>query len=406
MGVLRRSLTVLPFLVLVTTLLMAVPAWAAPNLSITKEGPARVEPGERFVYTIEVRNTGPDAATGVVVTDELPEGVTFVGSDSATCTNLGDTDTDGRDEIECTFPAPLAAETGRRTIELRVEAPPDAGSIENRAFVNSNETEREPSNLVATTVAPNLVIRKLDDPDSVRAEGLLNYTLRVTNEGAENATNVVIVDDLPLADVDFIRVLAPAGFTCEHDGGLVRCEGTIASGQTRSVEITVEAEKAGTIENTAEVRSGRVFIARDTERTEVEARDNSGGGGGTTTGGGSTTGGTTTGGTTTGANTTGGTNTSDTTTAEAQADALRGENVSASEFRCEDIVEISQSANRDQYNFSSARIQECLARQVIDGVKADRLANTGGPPLLPIAACILAGLGIFAGRALFPRRGR
>jgi len=39
------------------------PAWAqdpapAPELSITKAGPARVEPGEEFVYTIVVENKG------------------------------------------------------------------------------------------------------------------------------------------------------------------------------------------------------------------------------------------------------------------------------------------------------------------------------------------------------------
>ena len=71
-----------------------------------------------------------------------------------------------------------------------------------------------------------------------------------------------------------------------------------------------------------------------------------------------------------------------------------------------EIVEISQSASRDQYNFSATRLQECLAREVIDDVKGDRLADTGGASLLPIAGCILAGLGLFVGRALFSRRER
>jgi hypothetical protein len=95
------------------------------------------------------------------------------------------------------------------------------------------------------------------------------------------------------------------------------------------------------------------------------------------------------------------------TTAETQsADGLRaGDGVSSNEgFSCVDIVDISQSASRNQYNFSSARLQECLARQVIDDVKGDRLADTGGAPLLPIAASLLAGVGIFVGRALVSRR--
>jgi hypothetical protein len=106
--------------------------------------------------------------------------------------------------------------------------------------------------------------------------------------------------------------------------------------------------------------------------------------------------------------TTGTTTTPDTTSAGTQsADELRaGDEARAAGFSCVEIVEISQSASRDQYNFSAARLQECLAREVIDDVKGDRLADTGGASLLPIAGCILAGLGLFVGRALFSRRER
>jgi hypothetical protein len=76
----------------------------------------------------------------------------------------------------------------------------------------------------------------------------------------------------------------------------------------------------------------------------------------------------------------------------------------AAELSCVDIVEISQSASRDQYNFSAVRLQECLAREVIGDVKADKLADTGGPPLLALAALLLVGAGIFVGRAVLSRR--
>jgi hypothetical protein len=97
------------------------------------------------------------------------------------------------------------------------------------------------------------------------------------------------------------------------------------------------------------------------------------------------------------------------TTAETQsADGLRaGDGASSNEgFSCADIVDISQSASRDQYNFSSARLQECLAREVLDGGVKGRLADTGGAPLLPIAAFLLTGVGIFVGRAVIYRRDR
>jgi hypothetical protein len=60
----NRFLVVLPVATFVLTLMLAAPAWAQADLSISKQGPATVEPGEEFVYTIIVRNTGADPATG------------------------------------------------------------------------------------------------------------------------------------------------------------------------------------------------------------------------------------------------------------------------------------------------------------------------------------------------------
>ncbi|HXS45851.1 MAG TPA: DUF11 domain-containing protein, partial [Solirubrobacterales bacterium] len=69
-------------------LALAAVAWAAPSgssdLRITKtDNPDPVNVGSTLTYTILVQNLGPDTATGVTVTDQLPKGVDFV---SATAT--------------------------------------------------------------------------------------------------------------------------------------------------------------------------------------------------------------------------------------------------------------------------------------------------------------------------------
>jgi hypothetical protein len=74
-------------------------------------------------------------------------------------------------------------------------------------------------------------------------------------------------------------------------------------------------------------------------------------------------------------------------------------------FRCEEVLEIFRSASEDQYEFSAARIEECLAREVIDD-RRGKLAETGGPPLLPVAAFLLIGAGIFVGRSVIRSRER
>lgn len=395
----NRLLMVFAFAVFVMTLLVAAPAWAVPNLSITKEGPARVEPGAVFVYTVVVRNTGADPANGVVVTDRLPEGVTFLTSTPAGCTAAADTS--GRQVVTCTVGT--LASGARQEYELRVQAPSDSGEIENRATVDSTDTDAVNSTPVTTLVASRLAITKRDDPDPLRERGLLQYTLRVTNEGNRTANDVVVLDDLP-EDVEFEDVRSD-DFTCVEDGGLIRCDGTLANGESGTVDILVEPERDGTIENTARVRSGRVVVDSATQQTTVEERNtnpppvtnpptvtNPGDSNNNTE-------------TTTAEVTTAQTTTPETTTADAQTEDLTADaDRAAAEFRCAEIVEISQSASRNQYNFSAARLQECLAREVIDDVKGERLAETGGPPLFPIAAFVLIGAGIFLGRAILSRR--
>ena len=114
-------------------------------------------------------------------------------------------------------------------------------------------------------------------------EGLLLYTLRVTNQGSTGANGVVITDDLPI-EVNLVRFESD-DFTCQEDAGLVRCTGNLPVGETGTVRILVEPEVAGTIENTAEVRVAGVRTAIDEDTAETLVV-----GGGTTTG---TTGGTT-----------------------------------------------------------------------------------------------------------------
>ncbi len=56
------------------------------DLSVTKAGPPSVVRGSQFAYTLTVANAGPSDATGVVLSDPTPAGLTFVsnGIDCAT----------------------------------------------------------------------------------------------------------------------------------------------------------------------------------------------------------------------------------------------------------------------------------------------------------------------------------
>jgi uncharacterized repeat protein (TIGR01451 family) len=260
--------------------LLAFPAkaLAAADLSIKKEGPSssRVESGEQFDYVLTVSNAeGADAAANVKVTDLLPGGVTLAKSEPDICGPIGGS------AVTC---APFALGDGEsKTITLTVTAPSDAGEITNQAKVEADGVPPENSNEVTTTVVPKLTIDKLADPDPVRVEGVLLYTLRVQNDGPGVAKGVAVTDGLPLDVVDFIDVVS-GDFFCKYTAGVVQCNANhdLDPGEIVKVVIAVEPEKAGTIQNRADVFAQGVHdpLATDTESTVVEGDGGSGGGGG------------------------------------------------------------------------------------------------------------------------------
>lgn len=136
----------------VAALALATTGAAAPtgsaNLKITKtDSPDPVNVGATLTYTITVENLGPDAATGVTVTDSLPKGVDFV---SATST-IGNCTHQGR-KVTCTLGS-LAAPTVNYglapTVTITV-LPRRAGTITNTASVKGDQKDQVSANNTAS----------------------------------------------------------------------------------------------------------------------------------------------------------------------------------------------------------------------------------------------------------------
>jgi uncharacterized repeat protein (TIGR01451 family) len=68
---------------LTTTLAVADQGPSDADLAIQIPGPVPIVPGETSIYTLTIRNHGPDPATGIVLTDVLPAGVMPVWAQSA-----------------------------------------------------------------------------------------------------------------------------------------------------------------------------------------------------------------------------------------------------------------------------------------------------------------------------------
>jgi uncharacterized repeat protein (TIGR01451 family) len=129
------------------------------DISVSKsDAPDPVNTGGNVTYTITVTGGGPDTiASGVVVTDTLPSGVSFVSATvsptgAGTCSPVGDTVTCNLAAITGASPAPAV------TITIVANVTALGGTRTNTVTVAMNEADPAPGNNTAsasTTVLPN-----------------------------------------------------------------------------------------------------------------------------------------------------------------------------------------------------------------------------------------------------------
>ena len=139
----RRRLAFVALLVFAVAAIPAVTA-AAPsgssNLRITKsDSPDPVRVGAQLTYTIGVENRGPDPATGVTVTDNLPRTVDLVSASGpgGPCTQQGQ-------NVRCPIGAlaPVGVNYGgTQTAVTIVVTPRSSGTIRNTATVKGDQKD-------------------------------------------------------------------------------------------------------------------------------------------------------------------------------------------------------------------------------------------------------------------------
>jgi uncharacterized repeat protein (TIGR01451 family) len=202
---------------------------SAPVLAISKaDSPDPVQAGGNLTYTLTYQNTGNEVAHDVVITDYLPEDVTYVSAsvtpslaDSTLTWNIGD----------------LSPADGQQTMTINVtvnSSVADGTILENaaniwcRQDVGSYITET-----TAVHAAPVLTITKTDSPDPVEAGGTLTYSVTVTNSGNTDATNVVVTETYD-ANFNF------SSATPSPDAGTNNqwTFASIAAGETKTIVIT------------------------------------------------------------------------------------------------------------------------------------------------------------------------
>lgn len=167
-----------------------------------------VSPGEVGVtYYLTVNNAGNTAANNVVIQDSIPNGTIFSSASDGGLFSGGVVEWNST-----TTPALVIMNPGDVVIiSVTVDidtAPIEAGLelIENNADVDSDEDDVDPSNNSTTDIdsldaAPDLMVTKNSVIDMVgpnEPDNEITYTIVVQNIGNQIASNVTVVDDLPI----------------------------------------------------------------------------------------------------------------------------------------------------------------------------------------------------------------
>lgn len=219
------------------------------ELSLT-DSPDPVMVGSPLTYQITVTNHGPLNAADVVLTDALPASVALVSatdSQGVACT--------GTTTVSCELGSIASGGTAAVTI---IVTPDTGGTIENTPAVTGSLTDYNLANnsatastIVVDSTMADLSIAQTDSPDPVEVGSLLTYSITINNQGPANATGVVVTDTLP-ANVDFVSAVPDQG-SCSQPGA-VNCNlGTINSGNSANITITVTPRAAGSITNQVSV---------------------------------------------------------------------------------------------------------------------------------------------------------
>jgi uncharacterized repeat protein (TIGR01451 family) len=223
------------------------------DLSLTKEVD---EPNptlnQNVTFTITVTNGGPGAANNVLVTDVLPVGLTHV-SDSASqgsydemtgIWTVGSIDAGAGATLQIVAAATsaISQNNGAEVTDVD-EFDPDSTPNNNTA----GEDDQDSANVNAVLV--DLSIDKIVNNSTPGDNEVVTFTITVSNDSDDEATGVVVNDDLP-AGLEFVSSTAGNDYDSNTGEWTV---GTVPANDEVSMQIQARVTTSNPKTNTAEI---------------------------------------------------------------------------------------------------------------------------------------------------------
>jgi uncharacterized repeat protein (TIGR01451 family) len=209
-----------------------------PSLEIQKFAPAEIQVGKPAKFVVRVRNLGNQAAEGITIQDQVPQGTKLVSTTPEAQTAGG----------ELLWDIGKLSPGEDRTVEMQL-MPVAEGEIGSVATVSYSAQ----ASVKTKCTMPQLAIR-MTAPAKVMVGHEQRVKIEVRNPGSGDATGVMLFENVPQ------NVKHAAGPALEFDIG------TLKAGETRELELVLMAEKAGKTVNVLSARAdGNLQVQQQVE---------------------------------------------------------------------------------------------------------------------------------------------
>jgi uncharacterized repeat protein (TIGR01451 family) len=236
----------------------------ATDLGISKTAPGTAVASSNISYMISATNSGPNAATSVVVTDVMPPNTTFVSISTPAGFNCSTPAVGGNGTITCNAPTFPNPSTAVFTLVLGTSPGGVGTTVSNTATITSATADFNSANNSSTasttlTGSADLAVTKTATaaPDNSKVA----YNVTVTNNGPSDAATVTMSDATP-AGTTFVSNTQTSGpaFACTNPAaggtGTITCTiGTLAAGASANFKLVFQPTGSGQTTNTATVSS-------------------------------------------------------------------------------------------------------------------------------------------------------
>lgn len=201
--------------------------------------------GDIVIWTLKITNNGPNVGTGIRLKDLIPDGLIILSCDNENYdkkTGILNIDSLNIGESKIINIKTLVNKTGTFINEASV-----SGNEYDWDLKNNNDSAG-----INVNPSADLAVEILVNDTNPKFNSLVKWTLRVTNNGPDEATGVVVCD---LLSKDLIYLSSTGNYDVKS--GLWNI-GTLEMGKSVSIDIVTLVNKTGKITNDANV-SGREY---------------------------------------------------------------------------------------------------------------------------------------------------